>query len=138
MSLSLIVLLLVIAALALLGSRLFVIVGVATALSFLLFTGYDDPVVQLDRIVTKVESLTGKNVFLSIPFFIASGAIMTQGGIAKRLTALARELVGWMPGGLAVASIIACIVVARPLKSMPSAAAFSRSMVRVSCGCVVS
>jgi C4-dicarboxylate transporter DctM subunit len=116
---SLLILLAVIAALALLGSRLFVIVGVATALSFLLFTGYDDPVVQLDRIVTKIESLTGKNVFLSIPFFIASGAIMTQGGIARRLTVLARELVGWLPGGLAVASIVACIVFAAISGSSP-------------------
>ena len=67
---------LAILALGLLGSRLFVIVGVATAMSFLLFTDYTDAVLQLERIVTKMESLTGKNVFLSVPFFIASGAIM--------------------------------------------------------------
>lgn len=116
---SVLILLAVIALLALAGSRLFVIVGVATALSFVLFVGGDDTVLQLDRIVTKMESLTGKNVFLSIPFFVASGAIMTKGGIAKRLTDLARELVGWLPGGLAVASIIACIVFAAISGSSP-------------------
>ena len=105
--------------LLLLGARLFVIVGATTAASFLLFTGYDDSIIQLDRIITKMESLTGKNVFLSIPSFIASGAIMTKGGIAKRLTDLARELVGWLPGGLAVASIIACIVFAAISGSSP-------------------
>jgi C4-dicarboxylate transporter DctM subunit len=105
-------LLLAVLALALTGSRLFVIVGVATAICFLGFTEYDEGIVQLDRIVTKVEGLTGKNVFLSIPFFIASGAIMTKGGIAPRLTNLATALVGWMPGGLAVASVVACIVFA--------------------------
>ncbi len=116
---SVILLVAVVLALALMGSRLFVIVGVATALSFVLFVGGDDTVLQLDRIVTKMESLTGKNVFLSIPFFVASGAIMTKGGIAKRLTDLARELVGWLPGGLAVASIIACIVFAAISGSSP-------------------
>jgi C4-dicarboxylate transporter DctM subunit len=106
-------------ALVLLGSRLFVIVGAATALCFLLWAGDGDALIQLDRIVTKMEGLTTKNVFLSIPFFIASGAIMTRGGIAERLTALARAAVGWMPGGLAVASVLACIVFAAISGSSP-------------------
>jgi C4-dicarboxylate transporter DctM subunit len=113
------ILLAAILALALLGSRLFVVVGVATALCFGLYVEADDTTVQLVRIVNKMESLVTKNVFLSIPFFIASGAIMTRGGIAKRLTDLARALVGWMPGGLAVASIVACIVFAAISGSSP-------------------
>jgi C4-dicarboxylate transporter DctM subunit len=110
----------VMVALALMGSRLFTIVGVATAMCFLMYTGEGvDSVTTLGRIVTKMESLTGKNVFLSIPFFIAAGAIMTKGGIAKRLTDLARALVGFVPGGLAVASIVACIVFAAISGSSP-------------------
>ncbi len=106
-------------ALLALGPRLFVVVGVSTALCFLLFTDYTDAVIQLDRIVTKMESLTTKNVFLSIPFFISAGSIMTRGGIAKRLTDFAGALVGWLPGGLAVASIVACIVFAAISGSSP-------------------
>lgn len=114
------ILLALIVLMVLLGARLFVIVGVSTAASFLLFTHSDvGVVITLDRIVTKMESLTTKNVFLSIPFFIASGAIMTQGGIAKRLTDMARAMVGWMPGGLAVASVVACIVFAAISGSSP-------------------
>ncbi len=108
--------------LALFGSRLFVVVGVATALCFLFYTdytGFEGALQQVDRIVTKMESLTSKNVFLSIPFFIASGTIMTKGGIARRLTNLASAAVGWMPGGLAVASVIACIVFAAISGSSP-------------------
>lgn len=111
--------LLVMVVLALMGARLFVIVGAATMMCFALVTDGGDTVVQLERIITKMESLTTKNVFLSIPFFIAAGAIMTKGGIARRLTELARALVGWMPGGLAVASIIACIVFAAISGSSP-------------------
>jgi C4-dicarboxylate transporter DctM subunit len=116
---SVVVVLAVMALLGLTGSRFFVIVGSVTALCFLLFAGDGDAIVQLGRIVTKMESLTTKNVFLSIPFFIASGTIMTRGGIAVRLTDLARALVGWMPGGLAVASIVACIVFAAISGSSP-------------------
>ncbi len=108
--------------LALVGARLFVVVGVATAMCFLLFTDVHaatDALLQLDRIVTKIESLTTKNVFLSIPFFIASGSIMTKGGIATRLTDLARASVGWLPGGLAVAAVVACIVFAAISGSSP-------------------
>ncbi len=111
---------LAIVALALLGSRLFVVVGVATAMCFMLWVdGTGSTLDQLGRIVTKMESLSTKNVFLSIPFFIAAGSIMTKGGIAGRLTELARELVGWLPGGLAVASIVACIVFAAISGSSP-------------------
>ncbi len=105
--------------LALLGSRLFVMVGLATSLCFVLWTADGDVLIQLDRIVTKMEGLTTKNVFLSIPFFIASGSIMTRGGIAKRLTDFAYALVGWIPGGLAVAAIVACIVFAAISGSSP-------------------
>ena len=100
---------LAIVALALLGSRLFVVVGVATAMCFMLWVdGTGSTLDQLGRIVTKMESLSTKNVFLSIPFFIAAGSIMTKGGIAGRL-----------PGGLAVASIVACIVFAAISGSSP-------------------
>ena len=111
------ILLAVIGALALGGSRLFVVVGVATLLCFGLYVDAD--LVTFDRLVTKMESLTTKNVFLSIPFFIASGAIMTRGGIAKRLMDFAYALVGWIPGGLAVAAIVACIVFAAISGSSP-------------------
>jgi C4-dicarboxylate transporter DctM subunit len=119
---SALILVVVMLLLALIGARLFVVVGVATAMCFLLFTDVHsaiDAVLQLDRIVTKIESLTTKNVFLSIPFFIASGSIMTKGGIARRLTDLALAAVGWLPGGLAVASIVACIVFAAISGSSP-------------------
>ena len=44
---------------------------------------------------------------------------MGQGGIAKRLTDLAQAAVGWLPGGLAVAAVVACIVFAAISGSSP-------------------
>ena len=48
-------------------------------------------------------------VLLAVPFFILAGAIMGKGTIAKRLIAFINSLVGWVPGGLAVAGVGACV-----------------------------
>ena len=46
---------------------------------------------------------TGVNSFslMCIPFFVLAGDLMNKGGVTKRLLNLARELVGWIPGGMA-------------------------------------
>jgi tripartite ATP-independent transporter DctM subunit len=52
----------------------------------------------------------GLNSFalLAVPLFILSGVIMGQGGIARRLIAFAKCLVGMVPGGLALVNVISC------------------------------
>ena len=58
------------------------------------------------------QTATGLDSFglLAIPFFILAGQIMNQGGIARRLIAFARSLVGSLPGGLAHVNIIAAML----------------------------
>jgi tripartite ATP-independent transporter DctM subunit len=56
------------------------------------------------RMVAGVDSFA----LLAIPFFILSGFLMGQGGIASRLIALAKVLVGKLPGGLAYVNVLAC------------------------------
>ncbi len=53
---------------------------------------------------------SGINTFalLAIPFFILSGLIMGQGGIAKRLIECAMALIGMLPGGLALVNVLSC------------------------------
>lgn len=106
--------------LLLIGARLFVVVGAATALAFVLFvsSGHVDSD-TLVRLVNKMENLSTKNVFLSIPFFVTAGTIIAGGGIAHRLIAVARALVGWLPGGLAIAAIVACVIFAAISGSSP-------------------
>jgi C4-dicarboxylate transporter, DctM subunit len=102
-----------------LGMPLFVIIGVLAILCFLLigedFRGYE----TLDLLPEKASEMMGKNVLLAIPFFVVSGAIMSKGGIAQRLVDFARALVGWMPGGLAIAAVFACVVFAAISGSSP-------------------
>ena len=73
----------------------------------------------LDRLSETTAEMMNKDVLLAIPFFVVSGAIMSAGGIAHRLVAFARALVGWMPGGLAVATVMACVIFAAISGSSP-------------------
>ena len=58
------------------------------------------------RMATGVYSFS----LLAIPFFILSGLLMGQGGIARRLTDLAGALVGRFPGGLAFVNVLSCML----------------------------
>lgn len=46
---------------------------------------------------------------LAIPFFVLAGSIMSRGGMSERLIDLARSLVGRVPGGIAMVSVLACM-----------------------------
>ena len=53
-----------------------------------------------------------KEVLLSIPLFLLVGEIMGRGEIARRLIDVMRALTGFLPGGMAVATILTCGVFA--------------------------
>ena len=50
-----------------------------------------------------------KFALLAVPFFILAGQIMAVGGIAKKLLRLADEILGSMPGGYALTTILASL-----------------------------
>ncbi|MEN8825391.1 MAG: TRAP transporter large permease [Wenyingzhuangia sp.] len=58
------------------------------------------------RIGTGLDSFA----LLAIPLFILSGELMNKGGIAQRLIAFAKTLVGALPGGLALINIISAML----------------------------
>ena len=58
------------------------------------------------RMATGLDSFS----LLAIPFFVLAGQIMNRGGIARRLVAFAKSLVGALPGGLAHVNIIAAML----------------------------
>ncbi len=112
--------LLLIVALAILGAPLFVIVGAATAAAFWTMTDLIHSFHDLGGwMIDPFESLMGRDQFLAIPLFIASGAIMTEGGMARRLVDVARAALGWLPGGLGIAAVWACMVFAAITGSSP-------------------
>ncbi|MBT7361461.1 MAG: TRAP transporter large permease, partial [Rhodospirillaceae bacterium] len=57
---------------------------------------------------------------MAIPFFILSSAFLSTGGVARRLIRFATNLVGFFPGGLAMASVLACMLFAAVSGSSPA------------------
>ena len=55
-------------------------------------------------------SATSKYALLVLPMFILLGSFVSNAGIAEKIFTAADRLVGWMPGGLAVATVVACTV----------------------------
>lgn len=58
------------------------------------------------RMATGLDSFA----LLAIPFFVLSGELMNKGGIAQRLIAFAKTLVGSLPGGLALINVVAAML----------------------------
>ena len=58
------------------------------------------------RMATGLDSFA----LLAIPFFVLAGQIMNHGGIARRLIAFAKAIVGSLPGGLAHVNIVAAML----------------------------
>src|ERR1700740_1889411 len=65
--------------------------------------------IPLEAVMLQVSSGISKFAMLTIPFFVLAGAIMAEGGMAKRLVRFVDVLVGVLRvrGGLSVVNILA-------------------------------
>lgn len=88
----------------LLGIPIFAALAMAVFLT-LQFFGNIDPVIVPMRMFTGVNNFA----LMAIPFFILAAELMRVGGLSNRLIELAKSLVGWVPGGLAAATVLACL-----------------------------
>ena len=98
---------------------LFVVIGFSSMMCFVLWGDGYNTLASLEIIPAKIASLTSKNVLLAIPFFVLSGALMSAGGMARRLVAVAEAMVGHFRGGMAIASVLACMIFAAISGSSP-------------------
>lgn len=66
----------------------------------------------IDPMIVPMRMFSGMNNFslMSIPYFILAAELMRIGGLSDRLIGLARSLIGWLPGGLAAAAVLACLL----------------------------
>lgn len=101
-----------------LGLPLYVLIG-GVAGWLLMASGQYPEFTSLTAIIEMTRSLADKEVLLAIPFFVVSGALMSEGDIARRLIAVARSAFGWLPGGLAVSTVMGCIFFAAISGSSP-------------------
>lgn len=100
-------------------------ISIALGLTVLAFlVGFSDFSMETVDIVSQ-RLFTGLESFalMAIPFFVLAGAFLTEGGVAARIIRFATALVGWMPGGLAMAAILACAFFATISGSSPATVA---------------
>jgi tripartite ATP-independent transporter DctM subunit len=90
--------------LAILGTPLFVVIS---ALALISFYGID---IDLSVVIIEMSRLSDTPLLLSLPLFIFAGTLLAESGTPQRLLRLSQVLLGWMPGGLAVVSLIVCAV----------------------------
>ena len=65
-------------------------------------------------IIIAQQMLKGVDSFtlMAIPFFVIAGSLMQNGGIAKRMVNFAKSCIGFVPGGLAVVTIVTSMIFA--------------------------
>ncbi len=99
----------------LLGIPIAVALGLSSVLTILFF-GKD----SLASLSLKLFETSEHFTLLAIPYFILAGAFMTTGGVARRMIRFAIACVGHLRGGLAMASVLACMLFAAVSGSSPA------------------
>jgi len=94
--------LLILIALALLGLPLFIALGAGGI--YASFASELDP----SGLIIELYRLANQPNLITIPLFTFAGMTMAAGGGPKRLIKLFNAMLGWMPGGLAMAAIVSC------------------------------
>jgi len=109
----------------LLGMPIALALGLSSIATILMFSND-----SLASIALKLfEALSEHYTLLAIPFFILSSAFLSTGGVAKRIIRFALSLVGHISGGIAMASVLACMIFAAVSGSSPATVAAIGSIV---------
>src|SRR6056297_703409 len=66
--------------------------------------------IPLEVVAQKMFNSLDSFTLSAIPFFMLAGALISSGGIARRLIDFGRSLVGWLPGGMAVVAVFTCML----------------------------
>jgi len=82
-------------------------IGISLSMGSAVFILFD-PLLEPSTIFRAFFSFLAHYSLMAIPLFIFAGFLMERTGLVKNLFAFADALVGWMPGGFAVATVAAC------------------------------
>ena len=90
--------------LVLFGEPVFVLIGAG---GLLLFKGIG---VDTSAVIIELYRLTSFPALIAIPLFTFAGYLLAESNAPKRLVRLALAFFGWMPGGLAIVSLISTAI----------------------------
>lgn len=91
-------------ALALFRTPLFLVIGALALLSFY-SAGIDISVVTIE-----MSRLADTPMLVSLPLFIFAGIMLSESKAPARMLNFSRIFLGWLPGGLAVISLLVCAI----------------------------
>ena len=95
-------------------------IAVALGLSSILFLMMHSDASLASVAQNLFSAFDGHYTLLAIPFFILASSFMSTGGVARRIIRFAIAMVGWFRGGLAMASVVACMLFAALSGSSPA------------------
>lgn len=75
---------------------------------------------SMSSVAIQLFTASQNYTLLAIPFFVLASAFMSTGGVAKRIIRFAISTVGHFRGGLAMASVLACMLFAALSGSSPA------------------
>lgn len=90
-------------ALLIIGAPIMVGLGMATMACFLLLG------IDLSIMVERAFASLTAFPLMALPAFVLAGALMEASGISRRLVNIAENIVGPIPGGLAISTVLSCV-----------------------------
>ena len=94
----------IILSLALLRSPLFLVIG---ALALVSFFSAD---IDVSVVIIEMSRLADTPLLVSLPLFIFTGILLSESKAPSRMLEFSRIFLGWLPGGLAVITLLVCAV----------------------------
>ncbi len=91
--------------LALLETPLFILIG-GLSVVCLYFSEHDLSALQI--IIIEMNRMASMPVLVSLPLFVLAGCVLTETKAPVRIMNLILALLGWLPGGLAIAGLFGC------------------------------
>ncbi|MBT7610334.1 MAG: TRAP transporter large permease subunit [Bacteriovoracaceae bacterium] len=88
--------------LALIGTPLFIIMGLAALVAF----SFTD--VETSAVAVEIYRISSAPTLLTIPLFTFAGYVMAESKSPQRLLKFAEAALGWLPGGVAIVSLVIC------------------------------
>ena len=88
--------------LCLIGAPLFAVIAASAMF------GYSSEGIDLMALIIEIIGLADMPFLSAIPLFTISGYLLSESNAPKRLVKLTNAILGWMPSGLAIVSLIAC------------------------------
>ena len=86
-------------------------IGIALSGAALAYIGID-PLLDANVVFRAFFNFISKYTLMAIPLFIFAGFLMERTGLVALLFRFADALVGWLPGGFGIATILACVIFA--------------------------